>query len=51
MPIIVCKLLYKDPDCVKLAPSNKDGISTYTTEKTNVLGSCDLFVVHPDAKC
>ena len=33
-----------------LAPSNKDGISTYTAEEINVLGSCDLFVVHPDTK-
>ena len=48
IPISVYKLLYKDPDCVKLAPSSKNGISTYTTEKIPVLESCDLFVVHPD---
>ena len=44
-------MLYKDPDCVMLAPSSKHGITTHTTEKINVLGSCDLFVVHPDTKC
>ena len=51
MPVSVYWLIYKDPDCVKLVPSSKDGISTYATEKINVLGSCDLFVVHPDTKC
>ena len=51
MPISVYKLLYKDPDCVKIAPSSKSGISTFTTEKIPVLGSCDLFVVHPDTRC
>ena len=36
-----------------LAPSSKSksGISTYTTEKIPVLGSCDLFVMHPDTRC
>ena len=51
LPISVYKVLYKDPDCVMLAPSSKHGIATYTTEKINVSGSCDLFVVHPDTKC
>ena len=32
MPISVYKLLYKDPDCTKLAPSNKVAAKTYTTE-------------------
>ena len=51
IPISVYKLLYKDPDCVKIAPSSKNGISTYTTEKIPVLGFCDLFVGHPDTRC
>ena len=34
-----------------LVPSSKDGISTYTAEKIQVLGSCDLFVVHPETRC
>ena len=50
IPINLYKLLYKDPDCVKLAPSSKNGISTYATEKIPVLGSSDLFVVHPDTR-
>ena len=51
LPINVYKVLYKDPDCDMLAPSNKNGITTYTTEKINVLGSYDLFVAHPETKC
>ena len=51
LPVSVYKVLYKDPDCDMLAPSSKDGISTYTTEKIQVLGSCDLFVVHPETRC
>ena len=50
-PVSVYKLIYKDPDCAKLAPSNKDGILTYTTEKIKIIGSCELLVVHPDTKC
>ena len=51
LPISVYRVLYKDPDCVMLEPSSKNEISTYTPEKINVLGSCNLFVVHPDTKC
>ena len=50
MPISVYQLLYKDPDCVKIAPSSKSGVSTYTTEKIPVLGSCNLFVLHTDTR-
>ena len=51
LPISVHKVLYKNPDCVMLAPSSKNGITTYTTEKIIVSGSCDLFVVHRDTNC
>ena len=51
LPLSVYKVLYKDPDCVMLPSSSKNGISMYTTEKINVLGSCDLLAVHPDTKC
>ena len=51
MPVSVYHLIYKDPDCTKLAPSNKEGIFTYTTEKIKVIGSCELLVVHPNTKC
>ena len=51
MPISVYKLMYKDPDCTKLAPSKKNGIYTYTNEKIPVIGFSELLVLHPDAKC
>ena len=51
MPASVYKLVFKDPDCTKLAPSSKLEIGTYTTDKIKVIGSCTLFVVHPDTQC
>ena len=51
MPVSVYHLIYNEPDCSKLDPSNKDGIFTYTTEKIKVIGSCELLVVHPNTKC
>ena len=50
MPISVYKLLYKDQDCTKLEPSNKTVVKTYTTEKIKIVGSCKMFVVHPDTR-
>ena len=40
MPVSVYHLIYNDPDCTKLASSNKYGFFTYTTEKIKVIGSC-----------
>ena len=51
LPISVYRVLYKDPDCDMLVPSSKDGMSSYTAEKIQVLGSCDLFVVQPETRC
>ena len=51
MPVSVYHVMYKDPDCTKLPPSKKNGIYTYTTEKIPVIGSCELFVIHPNTKC
>ena len=51
MPVSVYKLVCKDPDCKKLAPSSKLHIGTCTTYKIKVIGSCTLFVVHPDTQC
>ena len=44
-------LLCKESDCQKLAPSNKSKVKNYSTEKIQIVGSCDLFVLHPDTKC
>ena len=51
MPISVYWLIYKDTDCQKLAPSNKSKVKTYSTEKIQIVGSSDLFVLHPETKC
>ena len=50
MPISVYKLLYKNQDCTKVEPSTKASVKTYTTEKIKIVGSCKMFVVHPDTK-
>ena len=50
MPISVYWLLYKDLDCQKCALSNKSKVKTYSTEKIQIVGSCDLFVLHLDTK-
>ena len=50
IPISVYKLIYKDQDCTKLEPSTKAAVKTYTTEKIKIVGSCNMFVVHPDTK-
>ena len=51
MPASIYKILYNDPGCTKLLPSNKNGIKTYTNQKIPVIGSCELFVLHQDDKC
>ena len=50
IPISVYKLIYNDQDCTKLEPSNKAAVKTYIIEKTKIVGSCKMFVVHPDTK-
>ena len=50
LPISVYKLMYKDPECTKLEPSNKVAVKTYTTEKIKIVGSCKMFIVQPQTK-
>ena len=51
MPTSVYQLLYKDPNCQKLTPSNKSKVKTYSTGKIQIVGYCDLFALHWDTKC
>ena len=51
MPASIYKILYNDPECIKLQPSEKKGIQTYTEQKIPVIGSCELFVLHQDDQC
>ena len=49
MPISVYRLVFKDPDLKKLAPSTME-IGTYTTETVKIVGSCIFYLVHLDTK-
>ena len=51
MPASIYKIIYNDHDSIKLQPSEKKGIQTYTNQKIPVIGSCELFVLHPDDQC
>ena len=51
MPTSVYQLIFDDPDCTKLSPSSKLEIGIYATDKIKAVGSCTLFVVHPDTQC
>ena len=51
MPASTYNIIYNDPDCIKLQPSKKKGIQTYTKQKIPVIGSCELFVLHSDDQC
>ena len=42
-------LVFKDPKMNKLAPC-KLQIGTYTADTVKIVGSCTLYIVHPDSK-
>ena len=44
------KYLFKDPDCTKFAPCDLK-LGTYTNKKVKIIGSCNLYVIHPDTIC
>ena len=48
-PASVYKLVFQDPDCEKLAPSKLE-IGTYIIDKVKLVGSCNVYLVHPDTK-
>ena len=49
MPARVYRLVLKDPDLKKLAPSSQQ-IGIYTTHTVKIVGSCIFYQVHPDTK-
>ena len=49
MPAPVYKLVLWDPNLEKLTP-NKLQIGTYTNDTVKIVGTCKLFLVHPDTK-
>ena len=50
MPVSIYKYLFKDPDCAKVAASDLE-LGTYTNKKVKIIGSCNLYIVHPDTRC
>ena len=49
MPASVYKLVFKDPSKEMLIP-NKLQIGTYTNDTVKIVGTCKLYLVHPDTK-
>ena len=49
MPVSVYRLLFKDPEMKKLAPSSVE-IVTYTTDTVKIVGSCMFYLVSLDTK-
>ena len=50
MPVSIYKYLFKDPACVKIAPSDLQ-LGTYTNMKVKILESCNVYIIHPDTRC
>ena len=50
MPVIIYKYLFKDLDCAKITPSDLQ-LGRYTNKKVKILGSCNLYIIHPDIRC
>ena len=49
MPVSIQKYLFKDQDCAKIVPSDLQ-LGTYTDKKVKILGSCNLYIIHPDTE-
>ena len=50
MPVSIYKKLFKDEDCTQIAASNLQ-LASYTNKKVKIIGSCNLYIIHPDTKC
>ena len=49
MPLSICQKLFKDTDCTQIEPSNLQ-LGTYTNKRVKIIGSCHLYIIHPDTK-
>ena len=49
IPASVYKLVFKDPILRKLVPSKLE-VGTYTNDMVKLVGSCQLYLIHPDSK-
>ena len=50
MPVSIYKKLFKDEDCTQIA-AIKLQLATYTNKKVKIIGSCKLYIMHPDTRC
>ena len=50
MPVSIYKKLFKDEDCTQIIPNNLQ-LGTYTSKKVKVIGSYNLYIIHPDTRC
>ena len=49
IPSSVYQLLFKDPDCRKLVSTDLQ-LGTYTSNKVQIIGPCELYVIQPSTK-
>ena len=49
MPASVYRLMFKDPEMKKHAPSQLE-LGTYTTDVVKIVGSCNFYLVHLNSK-
>ena len=49
MPASLYKLVFCDPNLERLT-LNKLQIATYTNDTVKIVGTCKLYLVHPDTK-
>ena len=50
MPLSIYQKLFKDTDCTQIELSNLQ-LGTYTNKRVKIIGSCYLYIVHPDTRC
>ena len=50
IPMSIYKRLFKDEECREITPSNLQ-LGAYTNKKVKILGSCNLYIVHPHTRC
>ena len=50
MPLSIYHKLFKDTDCTQIEPSNLQ-LGTYTNKRVKIIGSCHLYIIHPDTRC
>ena len=50
MPLSIYQKLFKNTDFTQIEPSNLQ-LGTYTNKRVKIIGSCHLYIMHPDTRC